>query len=344
MQIQISCLATKQSFALELDSNSLPWATTQYTATPTTSLTATPTTSLTTPTASPITPKVNLDGPVSPLEWIQWEIQQRTLLPPDQQWIYNTQTGQSIYSSEDLSSVGISSIPPASSTCCHLQVRVRTVGGKGGFGANLKSLGGRIARKKITNFESCRDLSGRRLSKLTEAKVIADRVGKQQEWERRREERIQKKIEEGLKEPSKKKIRFNDSGFFQEKEHMIDAVKDAVLRGTLASYGSWCAHITLAMDDQDERNDGNQEQDSDDKHVEISSATSSSSSSSSSSKVVASSSKVATSATSKNGNTTSARAPAIASHWDDISDSEEEEEEEEEIEEVKKEVHKKRRA
>jgi hypothetical protein len=51
-----------------------------------------------------------------------------------------------------------------------LNVKVNCVGGKGGFGSQLKAQGGRMAALKTTNFESSRDLSGRRLRTVNEAK------------------------------------------------------------------------------------------------------------------------------------------------------------------------------
>lgn len=42
-----------------------------------------------------------------------------------------------------------------------LHLKVRIVGGKGGFGATLKSQ--KANQSKITNYDACRDLSGRRL-------------------------------------------------------------------------------------------------------------------------------------------------------------------------------------
>lgn len=50
-----------------------------------------------------------------------------------------------------------------------LQPRLR--GGKGGFGSQLRAAGGRMSKKgKDENNDSCRDLSGRRLSTIKEAK------------------------------------------------------------------------------------------------------------------------------------------------------------------------------
>jgi hypothetical protein len=50
-----------------------------------------------------------------------------------------------------------------------LDVCVRTRGGKGGFGSQLRAAGGRMSSGKATNTDSCRDLSGRRLSTIKEA-------------------------------------------------------------------------------------------------------------------------------------------------------------------------------
>ena len=51
-----------------------------------------------------------------------------------------------------------------------LHLSVRLPGGKGGFGANLRAAGGRMNKNQGTNIDSCRDLSGRRLSTIKEAK------------------------------------------------------------------------------------------------------------------------------------------------------------------------------
>lgn len=50
-----------------------------------------------------------------------------------------------------------------------LDVCVRARGGKGGFGSQLRAAGGRMSSGKATNTDSCRDLSGRRLSTIKEA-------------------------------------------------------------------------------------------------------------------------------------------------------------------------------
>ena len=51
-----------------------------------------------------------------------------------------------------------------------LRLTPRIRGGKGGFGSQLRAAGGRMSSQKTSNNDSCRDLSGRRLSTIKEAK------------------------------------------------------------------------------------------------------------------------------------------------------------------------------
>lgn len=51
-----------------------------------------------------------------------------------------------------------------------LRLVPRLLGGKGGFGSQLRAAGGRMSSQKTSNNDSCRDLSGRRLSTIKEAK------------------------------------------------------------------------------------------------------------------------------------------------------------------------------
>jgi len=46
----------------------------------------------------------------------------------------------------------------------------RLSGGKGGFGSMLRAQGGRMSSQKSTNTDACRDLSGRRIKTVNEAK------------------------------------------------------------------------------------------------------------------------------------------------------------------------------
>ena len=50
-----------------------------------------------------------------------------------------------------------------------LDFNIPVLGGKGGFGSNLRQQGVRMQNKKTSNIESCRDLSGKRLAIVNEA-------------------------------------------------------------------------------------------------------------------------------------------------------------------------------
>lgn len=52
-----------------------------------------------------------------------------------------------------------------------LRLSPRLCGGKGGFGSQLRAAGGRMSSQKTNNNDSCRDLNGRRLSTIKEAKA-----------------------------------------------------------------------------------------------------------------------------------------------------------------------------
>ena len=65
----------------------------------------------------------------------------------------------------------LSSFPQyAGSREISLRLFPRLLGGKGGFGSQLRAAGGRMSSQKTSNNDSCRDLTGRRLSTIKEAK------------------------------------------------------------------------------------------------------------------------------------------------------------------------------
>ncbi|CAG8451605.1 27168_t:CDS:2 [Dentiscutata erythropus] len=109
-----------------------------------------------------------------------------------------------------------------------LNLKLRLFGGKGGFGSMLRAQGGKMASQKTTNFEACRDLNGRRLRTVNEAKRLADLLEQEPERKRARKEKLLKKIEEGMVEQPTKKIRFDDTEYLKASEEMKEKVHDAV--------------------------------------------------------------------------------------------------------------------
>ncbi|TCD69190.1 hypothetical protein EIP91_008486 [Steccherinum ochraceum] len=125
----------------------------------------------------------------------------------------------------------------------HVNLRLvpRCRGGKGGFGSQLRAAGGRMSSQKTSNNDSCRDLSGRRLSTIKEAKKLAEyiesepaRKKAQQEAQRAKLEALEKKI--GMSngagsssEPTAgQKHRLDDTEYVEQSKELVDNVKSAV--------------------------------------------------------------------------------------------------------------------
>lgn len=122
-----------------------------------------------------------------------------------------------------------------------LIVKLRVRGGKGGFGSMLRAQGGRMASKRTTNFESCRDLSGRRLKTINAAKQyflpppsmklilrLAVYMSKEDEREQEKKEKFKRRMEKVLREPTSKKVRFDDTDYLRDSEETLEQVRQAV--------------------------------------------------------------------------------------------------------------------
>ncbi|BBN07315.1 replication stress response regulator SDE2 [Marchantia polymorpha subsp. ruderalis] len=85
---------------------------------------------------------------------------------------------------------------------CSLLLRLR--GGKGGFGSLLRGAATKAGQKKTSNFDACRDMSGRRLRHVNAEKKL-------KEWKSEAKEReLEKTAEEFLKK--RRKVEEEDSG------------------------------------------------------------------------------------------------------------------------------------
>ncbi|KAG0302672.1 hypothetical protein BGZ97_002225 [Linnemannia gamsii] len=112
----------------------------------------------------------------------------------------------------------------------YFSLSMRMAGGKGGFGSMLRAQGGRMNSQKTTNTEACRDLSGRRIKTVNEAKKMAEYVRGEPERKKARKEELKRKIEEKLELADRpaRKHRFEDAKFFDESEEQVEEVKSAV--------------------------------------------------------------------------------------------------------------------
>ncbi|KAI0806097.1 telomere stability and silencing-domain-containing protein [Irpex lacteus] len=140
-----------------------------------------------------------------------------------------------------------------------LRLIPRLRGGKGGFGSQLRAAGGRMSSQKTSNNDSCRDLSGRRLSTIKEAKRLAEyieseplRKKAQQEAQKAKLEALEKKLGidpatgAGPSEPlAGKKHRLDDNEYVEQSRELVDNVKSAV------AAGKQCPFLLLPSSDID---------------------------------------------------------------------------------------------
>ncbi|KAI9770731.1 MAG: hypothetical protein M1840_002981 [Geoglossum simile] len=141
-----------------------------------------------------------------------------------------------------------SSTAPISSLLSHvgdeiipLRLSVPLCGGKGGFGSQLRAAGGRMSSRRKKNQSenngSNRNLDGRRLRTVTEAKKLAEYLAvkpdmekKEKEAKRKRWEQIVELAEqrqEELKSGAKAKL---DGKWLEEKEAAITRLREAALK------------------------------------------------------------------------------------------------------------------
>ncbi|KAI9287376.1 telomere stability and silencing-domain-containing protein [Umbelopsis sp. AD052] len=147
---------------------------------------------------------------------------------------------------------------------------IRMVGGKGGFGSMLRAQGGRMNAQKSTNFDACRDLQGRRVKDVNDAKKLQEYLESLPEREKEKAEKLKQKIEKALEAPPTKKYRFDDNKFMEDREQAIEDVKSAVSElmksATSSTSRQKAPKATVAVmsvfDDDDE--DDEDEEDEDD--------------------------------------------------------------------------------
>jgi hypothetical protein len=130
-------------------------------------------------------------------------------------------------------------------------------GGKGGFGSQLRAAGGRMSSQKTNNNDSCRDLSGRRLSTIKEANKLADYLAAEPARKKAAADAQKAKLEalekrlgidskpgrsgsgSGSSTPGPsaaqeveavagKKHRFDDNEYLEQSQELVENVKSAV--------------------------------------------------------------------------------------------------------------------
>ncbi|KAG6854403.1 hypothetical protein C0991_007394 [Blastosporella zonata] len=177
-------------------------------------------------------------------------------------YVLSTHRGRVISPEAAVSSLHVDREADSTSTCNFVSLRLtpRLVGGKGGFGSQLRAAGGRMSSQKTSNNDSCRDLSGRRLSTIKEAKKLAEylegepeRLAAKAAAQKAQLEALERKLgivpasgstsnsEVGSGEPSRSttgsdlppvlagtKHRFDDNEYLEQSKELTEGVKNAV--------------------------------------------------------------------------------------------------------------------
>ncbi|KAK7746989.1 hypothetical protein SLS53_002177 [Cytospora paraplurivora] len=138
------------------------------------------------------------------------------------------------------SECAISSLTTSTDDLLPLRLSHPCLGGKGGFGSQLRAAGGRMSSKRKKNRGdengSSRNLDGRRLRTVTEAKALAEYLAIKPEMELKEKERRRERWtsivdaaerrEEEIKNGGKGRL---DGKWVEDKEEASERTRDAVL-------------------------------------------------------------------------------------------------------------------
>ncbi|KAI5853822.1 telomere stability and silencing-domain-containing protein [Tricharina praecox] len=186
-------------------------------------------------------PNLNLPLPPSTLiSTVYSTLLTRLSLPPSHGLILSTTSGRLLAPS---SSTPLSSL--SSSDLLTLRLTHPLCGGKGGFGSQLRAAGGRMSSRKKSqeNSDSCRNLDGRRMRTVKEAKALAAWLEVKPEMERREKEVRLKRWRDIVEAAERReengdaaKGRFDDHEWIEALEEGKERTREAVL-GALREAG-----------------------------------------------------------------------------------------------------------
>lgn len=167
-----------------------------------------------------------------------------------------------------------------------LRLSVPLCGGKGGFGSQLRAAGGRMSSKRKRNQgdnnSSSRNLDGRRLRTVNEAKALAEYLAVKPEMDKKEKEERRKRWQEVVEMAERRQDEIkNGSGkqkidgqWMEDKEEMseklheavmmalkddtwTDNLRDAILGGSSTSASEGSENAASSSSDEDEESEGN---------------------------------------------------------------------------------------
>ncbi|RMZ74334.1 Telomere maintenance SDE2 [Pyrenophora seminiperda CCB06] len=130
-------------------------------------------------------------------------------------------------------------------TFLSLRLTVPLCGGKGGFGSILRAQGGRMSSRKKKQGDvngSSRNLDGRRLRTVTEAKILAEYLAVKPEMEQREKDERRKKLEDIVESTERKQDELMnsrgtarlDGKWVEDKEEAENKTREAIEKMLLA--------------------------------------------------------------------------------------------------------------
>lgn len=158
-------------------------------------------------------------------------------------YILTTNSRRAIRHVEDPVSTLLSS---PSDTFLSLRLTVPLCGGKGGFGSILRAQGGRMSSRKKKDQQdanaSSRNLDGRRLRTVAEAKTLAEYLTIKPEMEQREKDERRKRLEDIVASTERKQEELQNAGgkarldgkWLEDKEEAENKTKEAIEKMLLA--------------------------------------------------------------------------------------------------------------
>ncbi|KAK1147671.1 hypothetical protein N8T08_001015 [Aspergillus melleus] len=138
-----------------------------------------------------------------------------------------------------------------------LRLSVPLCGGKGGFGSQLRAAGGRMSSKRKRNQGddngSSRNLDGRRLRTVNEAKALAEYLAVKPEMDRKEKEERRRRWQSVVDMAEKRQEELKNGGgkqkvdgqWMEDKEEMNERARDAVL--VAMKNGDWSDNLRDAI-------------------------------------------------------------------------------------------------
>ncbi|EFX06287.1 hypothetical protein CMQ_6608 [Grosmannia clavigera kw1407] len=190
-----------------------------------------------------------------------WDIIYEVLPPIQSRLILTTLSNRQLLGTSERTICGLLSSPEDDFISLRLSLPV--LGGKGGFGSQLRAAGGRMSSKRKKNNQgedngSSRNLDGRRLRTVTEAKALAEYLAIKPDMERKEKERRRKRWEQIIEMTEKKEDDIKHGGrgrldgkWVEDKDEANDRTRAAVLaamkKGQFTDVGSGLQHLSTSI-------------------------------------------------------------------------------------------------